>query len=54
MNGSHIGEPGISLQRIRECVIEAEAPVPSHLDGEVQPLQTRFDIAILPDALSLL
>ena len=54
MNGSHIGEPEISIQRIRECVIEAEAPVPSHLDGEVQPLQTRFDVAILPGALSLL
>jgi diacylglycerol kinase (ATP) len=54
MNGSHIGEPGISTQRIRECVIEAEAPVASHLDGEVQALQTRFDIGILPGALSLL
>jgi len=54
MNGTHIGEPGISIQRIRECVIEADAPVPSHLDGEVQALQTRFDIGILPGALSLL
>jgi diacylglycerol kinase (ATP) len=54
MNGTHIGQPGIFSQRIRECVIEAEAPVPSHLDGEVQALQTRFDIGILPGALSLL
>jgi YegS/Rv2252/BmrU family lipid kinase len=54
MNGSHIGEPGISIQRVRECVIEAEAPVPSHLDGEVQALQARFDIRILPGALRLL
>ncbi len=54
MNGTHIGEPGISIQRIRQCVIEADAPVPSHLDGEVQALQTRFDIGILPGALSLL
>ncbi len=54
MNGTHIGRPGISSQRIKECIIEAEAPVPSHLDGEVQALQTRFDIAILPGALGLL
>lgn len=54
MNGTHIGEPEISQQRITECVIEAEAPVPSHLDGEVQPLQSRFEIAILPAALGML
>jgi YegS/Rv2252/BmrU family lipid kinase len=54
MNGTHIGEPEVSVRRIHECVIEADAPVPSHLDGEVQALQTRFEIRILPGALSLL
>ena len=54
MNGTHIGEPGISHRRITKCVIETEPPVPSHLDGEVQPLQSRFDLEILPAALRLL
>jgi len=32
----------------------ADAPVPSHIDGETQPLQTDFEIEILDQALSLL
>jgi diacylglycerol kinase family enzyme len=28
--------------------------VPSHLDGEVQPMQSEFEIEILPAALRLL
>jgi YegS/Rv2252/BmrU family lipid kinase len=54
MNGTHIGQPEISHDRVRECDIDADAPVPSHLDGEVQPLQTHFDVEILPGALGLL
>ena len=54
MNGTHIGKTEISHHRIRECVIESGSPVPSHLDGEVQPLQTRFDVAILSGELRLL
>jgi len=54
MSGTHIGQPEISHDRVRECVIEADAPVPSHLDGEVQPSQSRFDVEILPAALGLL
>lgn len=54
LNGTHVGEPEVLIRRIRECVIESDAPVPSHLDGEVQDLQTRFDIRILPGALHLL
>jgi len=34
--------------------VSASAAVPSHLDGEVQPLQTDFEIEILPDGLKLL
>lgn len=54
MNGTHIGQPEISHDRVRECVIDADEPVLSHLDGEVQPLQTHFDVEILPGALGLL
>jgi diacylglycerol kinase family enzyme len=34
--------------------VSASAAVPSHLDGEVQPLQTEFEIEVLPEALQLL
>jgi YegS/Rv2252/BmrU family lipid kinase len=53
MGGTHIGEPEISTHNIRECVIEAASPLPSHLDGEIQALQSRFEFRILPGALSL-
>lgn len=54
MNGTHIGQPEISAVALQSCEIEATLPVPSHLDGEVQPLQSRFEIEILPGALRLL
>ncbi|MDH4047068.1 MAG: diacylglycerol kinase family lipid kinase [Gammaproteobacteria bacterium] len=54
IGGTHIGQAEISHQRMRECRIECKSPLPSHLDGEVQPLQTQFDIAILPGALRLM
>lgn len=54
IKGKHIGATDISAQRIQHFKLVAEAPVPSHLDGESQPLQSEFDIEILPRALSLL
>jgi diacylglycerol kinase (ATP) len=54
MNGTHIGQPEICNATIEKCDIEAASPVPSHLDGEVQPLLSRFEIEILPGALRLL
>ncbi|MEQ9562526.1 MAG: diacylglycerol kinase family lipid kinase, partial [Woeseiaceae bacterium] len=54
MNGTHIGQPEITADRILVCEIESSSPVPSHLDGEVQPLQSLFEIEILPGALRLL
>jgi diacylglycerol kinase (ATP) len=53
ISGTHIGQPEISTDIIRRCLIEAESPLPSHLDGEVQALQKRFEIEILPGALRL-
>ena len=54
MRGQHMDDARISHASLRSLSISASAPVPSHLDGEVQPLGTSFDIEILPAALSLL
>ena len=54
IRGSHIKQPEITHSRITQCQLTAVAPVPSHLDGEVQPLQTHFEIEILKGALQLL
>ncbi len=54
MQGEHMGETEITHVSLRSLRITAAAPVPSHLDGEVQPLGTSFDIEILPGALSLI
>ena len=54
MQGEHMDETEITHVRVRSLRITASAPVPSHLDGEVQPLGTSFDIEILPGALGLI
>lgn len=54
MQGTHIDQPEITHSRITRCEITATAPVPSHLDGEVQPLQTNLTIQILKGALRLM
>ena len=54
MDGEHMQETEIIHRPITALRIKAEQPIPSHLDGEVQPLQTDFELAVLPDALDLL
>jgi diacylglycerol kinase (ATP) len=54
MNGEHMQEPEIIHQSVTSLTIEAKRPIPSHLDGEVQPLQSDFKITVLPGALDLL
>jgi YegS/Rv2252/BmrU family lipid kinase len=54
MRGKHMQEPEIIHQLVRKLTVTSAAPVESHLDGEVQALQTRFDIEVLPAALNLL
>ena len=54
LRGTHIDQPDISHSRITRCEITSATPVASHLDGEVQPLQTHFEIEILKGALRLL
>ncbi len=54
MNGTHVEEPDILHAPITQLRIRADGPVPSHLDGEVQPEMDEFDIEILPESLRLL
>ncbi len=54
IRGRHISEPEITHTSVEHVTITADDDIPSHLDGEVQPLARRFDIAILPAALRLL
>ncbi len=52
--GTHVGQKEVSHVGVSHVTIEATAPVPSHLDGEVMPPMTRFEIELLPAALDLL
>ena len=54
MGGKHLGEKEIVHERVRNLLVETDEPVPSHLDGELQPPQKRFEITLLPAALRLL
>ena len=54
MSGRHVDEPEIQRQSVSKLSITADEPVASHLDGEVQPLQQRFEIKLLANALRLL
>lgn len=54
ISGTHMGEKEIVHKAVTRLVVECSEPVASHLDGEVQPLQERFDIELLAGALHLL
>lgn len=54
MKGRHFGEKEITHVQVTKLLVEADEPVSSHLDGEVQAPQSRFDISLLPGALQLL
>ncbi|MGI9238133.1 MAG: diacylglycerol/lipid kinase family protein [Woeseiaceae bacterium] len=54
MSGEHLDEAEIHHQQITKLSVLSSEPMPSHLDGEVQPLQQRFEFAVLPGALRLL
>lgn len=54
IRGRHLGSPEITHASVVRLEIRAAAPVPSHLDGEVQPLATRFEIELLPGALEII
>lgn len=54
MSGTHMGEKEILHEPVTRVVIESDEPVDSHLDGEMQAMQQRFEIELLPGALRLL
>lgn len=54
MKGSHLNETDIEHRSVTQLKIHSTSPLPSHLDGEVQALQTDFDITLKSNALSLL
>ena len=54
MTGTHVGEPEIIHESVTRLIVEADEPVVSHLDGELQQPQRHFEIELLPDALRLL
>ena len=54
MQGAHIAQPEVVHAPIKRCEIVATAPVPSHLDGEVQPMYSEFSIKIIESGLRLL
>ena len=54
MNGTHVQEDDILHHPVTSVQIRCDEPIPSHLDGEVQRLQSEFEIRVLPDALDLL
>ena len=53
MSGTHMEETEISHESVTQVTIEAAEPVDAHLDGEMQPLQKRFEIELLAGALQL-
>ncbi len=54
MSGTHMEEKEVAHSRVTDVVIEADADVDCHLDGEMQAPQRRFEISLLPGALRLL
>ena len=53
IGGSHYAEPDIHTAAVRSFELRSEKALPSHLDGEVQPLQSEFRIELLPGALGV-
>ena len=54
MQGKHMDEPEIRHASITRALIRCSEDLPSHLDGEVQPLCREFELEVLPEALHLL
>ena len=54
INGTHISAPEVTCAPVNSVSLVAEEPVPSHLDGEIQALQSEFKIEILKHSLAIL
>ncbi len=53
MSGKHMGEKEIIHEPVTRVVIESDEPIDSHLDGEMQAMQQRFEIELFAGALRL-
>ena len=54
MRGSHLQAREVHHKSIERVVIAADAPLESHLDGELQAMTDRFEFEVCPGALALL
>jgi diacylglycerol kinase (ATP) len=54
MRGEHLGEKEVSHDLVDGLTITSSAPVESHIDGEVQPMQQHFEFQVFPGQLKLL
>lgn len=54
IKGRHLRASEVSWAPVDSFELDSDQPLPSHLDGEVQPLQTSFRIEIIRGALSVL
>jgi diacylglycerol kinase (ATP) len=54
LRGTHVTAPEVSCAQATTLHVLASAPLPSHLDGEVQPLRVEFAIEVLPGAIEIL
>jgi diacylglycerol kinase (ATP) len=54
IKGTHISAPEVTCARANAISLIAEEPIPSHLDGEVQPMQSEFQIEIQERSLAIL
>lgn len=54
MSGTHMDATEIQHRSVTTLSIVSSSPLASHLDGEVQPLQNRFEFDLLAGALRLL
>lgn len=54
IKGTHVDTAEVRCRTIESFSLQSDAPIPSHIDGEVQPLQSSFNVKILPGALRVL
>ncbi len=54
VRGRHLGAPEVQHTTLDKLTIESDAPVLSHIDGELMPAASRFEIECLPGALRFL
>lgn len=54
MRGRHLAEAEIRHEAVSRLTVTTAEAVPSHLDGEVQPPASRFEIELVPAALGVL